>query len=103
MALKVERSSVIALPAITFAKECISPGPLAIPDDGLEKGDRFGCRNSEVKVTPVVQEDVPLYTECIATLDGYVNAQIEPQVTGYLMKQNCREGTVVREGGVLRG
>jgi hypothetical protein len=50
----------------------------------------------EVKVTPVVQEDVPLYTECIATLDRYGNAQIEPQVTGYLMKQNCREGTVVR-------
>jgi RND family efflux transporter MFP subunit len=55
----------------------------------------------EVEVTPVVQEDVPLYTESIATLDGYVNAQIEPQVTGYLMKQNYREGTVVREGDIL--
>lgn len=38
----------------------------------------------EVEVTPVTQQDVPLYTECIATLDGYVNAQIQPQVTGYL-------------------
>lgn len=55
----------------------------------------------EVEVTPVVQEDVPLYTESIATLDGYVNAQIEPQVTGYLMKQNYREGAVVSEGDIL--
>lgn len=55
----------------------------------------------EVEVAPVVQEDVPLYTECIATLDGYVNAQIQPQVTGYLLKQNYREGTVVSEGDIL--
>jgi membrane fusion protein (multidrug efflux system) len=55
----------------------------------------------EVEVTPVVQEDVPVYTECVATLDGYVNAQIQPQVTGYLMKQDYREGTVVQKGDVL--
>src|SRR5215831_9471773 len=55
----------------------------------------------EVEITPVLQQDVPLYTECVATLDGYVNAQIQPQVTGYLMKQNYREGTVVRKGDVL--
>lgn len=55
----------------------------------------------EVEIAPVSQQDVPLYTECIATLDGYVNAQIQPQVTGYLMKQNYREGTVVHKGEVL--
>src|SRR5215831_7404938 len=55
----------------------------------------------EVEITPVMQQDVPLYTESIATLDGYVNAQIQPQVTGYLMKQNYREGTVVSEGDIL--
>lgn len=55
----------------------------------------------EVEVAAVVQQDVPLYTECIATLDGYVNAQIQPQVTGYLTKQNYQEGTVVHEGEVL--
>jgi membrane fusion protein (multidrug efflux system) len=48
-----------------------------------------------------MQQDVPQYTECIATLDGYVNAQIQPQVTGYLLKQNYQEGTVVHEGQVL--
>lgn len=55
----------------------------------------------EVEVAAVQQQDVPLYTECIATLDGYVNAQIQPQVTGYLLKQNYREGTAVKKGDVL--
>ena len=55
----------------------------------------------EVEVTPVTQQDVPQYTECIATLDGYVNAQIQPQVSGYLMKQDYTEGTVVQKGEVL--
>jgi RND family efflux transporter MFP subunit len=55
----------------------------------------------EVEVAAVVQQDVPLYTECISTLDGYVNAQIQPQVTGYLTKQNYQEGTVVHKGDVL--
>jgi membrane fusion protein (multidrug efflux system) len=55
----------------------------------------------DVEVTDVVQKDVPIYGEWIAILDGYVNAQIQPQVTGYLMKQNYVEGTVVRRGDVL--
>jgi membrane fusion protein (multidrug efflux system) len=60
-----------------------------------------GAAPPEVEVAPVVQQDVPLYTECISTLDGYVNAQIQPQVTGYLLKQNYAEGTVVHKGEVL--
>jgi len=55
----------------------------------------------EVEIVPVAQQDVPLYTECIAILDGYVNAQIQPQVAGYLMKQKYTEGTVVHKGDVL--
>jgi RND family efflux transporter MFP subunit len=55
----------------------------------------------EVQVVPVEQKDVPIYGEWVATLDGYVNADIRPQVTGYLMKQNYREGMLVRKGDVL--
>jgi len=55
----------------------------------------------EVEVAAVVQQDVPLYTECISTLDGFVNAQIQPQVSGYLTKQTYQEGTVVHKGDVL--
>ena len=66
-----------------------------------KEGVRADAPPPEVEVAPVVQQDVPLFTECISTLDGYVNAQIQPQVTGYLIKQTYREGTLVREGDVL--
>src|ERR1039457_1606950 len=38
---------------------------------------------------------VTLRNEWIGTLDGYVNAQIQPQVSGYLVEQKYREGQVV--------
>ncbi len=49
----------------------------------------------------VEQRDVPVYSEWVATLDGYVNAQIRPQVSGYIIKQNYTEGSLVRKGQVL--
>lgn len=55
----------------------------------------------DVKVTAVVQRDVPIVSEWVATLDGYVNAQIQPQVTGYIVKQTYKEGSTVRNGDVL--
>src|SRR2546425_125606 len=54
-----------------------------------------------VAVVEVVKQDVPLRTEWVATLDGYVNARIQPQVTGYLVKQNYVEGSFVKKGDVL--
>lgn len=54
-----------------------------------------------VEVAEVVQRDVPIYSEWIATLDGYVNAEIRPRVAGYVIKQNYQEGSVVRKGEVL--
>ena len=49
----------------------------------------------------VAPETVSLSSEWIATLDGYVNAQIRPQVSGYLVRRNYEEGAVVRQGQVL--
>jgi RND family efflux transporter MFP subunit len=54
-----------------------------------------------VQVVEVIQRDVPVYHEWIATLDGYVNALIQPQVSGYLIQQNYREGALVRKNDVL--
>jgi len=54
-----------------------------------------------VEVATVVQQDTPIYSEWVATLDGYVNAQIQPRVSGYLIRQNYKEGSVVRKGEVL--
>lgn len=55
----------------------------------------------EVKVIAVTQRDVPIVSEWVATLDGYVNAQIQPQVTGYIVKQTYKEGSPIRNGAVL--
>jgi RND family efflux transporter MFP subunit len=55
----------------------------------------------EVEMATVVQRDVPVFSEWVATLDGYVNAQIRPQVSGYIIKQNYTEGSLVRKGQVL--
>lgn len=54
-----------------------------------------------VSVVKVRQTDVPLKDEWVGTLDGYVNAQIQPQVSGYLIRQNYREGTAVGKNEVL--
>jgi membrane fusion protein (multidrug efflux system) len=54
-----------------------------------------------VEVTTVQQSDVPIANEWVGTLDGFVNANIQPQVTGYLIKQDYREGSVVQKGQVL--
>jgi membrane fusion protein (multidrug efflux system) len=45
--------------------------------------------------------DVPIYMEWIGSLDGNVNAVIRPQVTGYLIRQNYREGDLVKQGQPL--
>ncbi|MGB7282357.1 MAG: efflux RND transporter periplasmic adaptor subunit [Candidatus Acidiferrum sp.] len=58
-------------------------------------------RPPEVEVATVVQKDVRVSSEWVATLDGYVNAQIQPQVSGYLIKQDYREGSFVHKDDVL--
>jgi RND family efflux transporter MFP subunit len=55
----------------------------------------------EVQVADVIQRDVPIYSEWVGTLDGYVNAEIRPKIEGYLQKQDYRDGAYVRQGDVL--
>ena len=54
-----------------------------------------------VEVTTVTQKNVPVYSEWVTTLDGYVNANIQPQVSGYLVAQIYKEGSFVHKGDVL--
>src|SRR2546430_1226353 len=54
-----------------------------------------------VQVADVVQKEVAIYREWIATLDGFVNADIRPQVEGYVRKQAYREGTRIGRGDLL--
>jgi membrane fusion protein, multidrug efflux system len=55
----------------------------------------------EVKVITAAPRDVPIYQKWIGTLDGYPNAQIRAQVTGYLIKQDYIEGGEVKKGDLL--
>jgi len=54
-----------------------------------------------VEIAEVTKTDVPIYHEWIGSLDGLVNAQIRAQVTGYLLKQNYREGDPIKKGDLL--
>jgi RND family efflux transporter MFP subunit len=55
----------------------------------------------DVEVVQVEQKDVPIYGEWIGTLDGFSNADVRGQVTGYLMRQGYQEGAFVRKGQLL--
>jgi membrane fusion protein (multidrug efflux system) len=54
-----------------------------------------------VSVVQLEASDVPVSNEWVGTLDGYVNAQIQPQASGYLIKQTYREGAQVSKGQIL--
>ena len=55
----------------------------------------------DVEVVEVEQRDVPIYSQWIGTLDGFVNADVKAQVTGYLLKQEYKEGSFVERGQLL--
>ena len=55
----------------------------------------------DVMVAQVEQKDVPIYGEWIGTLDGFVNADVRAQVTGYLVRQAYQEGALVSKGQLL--
>jgi len=84
------RLVLFLLPAtVVFVAGCSSPNAAS------------SVPRPEVEVASVVQKDVPIYSEWVATLDGYVNAQIQPQVAGYVIRQNYKEGSFVHKGQIL--
>jgi membrane fusion protein, multidrug efflux system len=56
---------------------------------------------TQVEVADVVVKDVPIVREWVGSTDGLVNAKINAQVQGYLIKQNYKEGSLVKKGQVL--
>jgi RND family efflux transporter MFP subunit len=55
----------------------------------------------EVLVTVVAPKDVPRVLERVATLDGFINANINAQVQGYIVSRDYQEGSVVKKGDLL--
>jgi RND family efflux transporter MFP subunit len=68
---------------------------------GCEKSAQPAMQPPAVSVATVIEKDVPINSDWVATLDGFTNAQIQPQVSGYLIKQNYREGSFVHKDDVL--
>src|SRR5712671_2649569 len=58
-------------------------------------------RPLDVEVVRVEQKDVPVYSEWIGTTEGMVNADIKAEVSGYLLKQDYKEGSLVKKGQLL--
>jgi len=56
---------------------------------------------TDVSYATVEQRDLKQYGDWVATLDGDVTAQITPQVTGYLIRQDYKDGAFVRKGQLL--
>jgi RND family efflux transporter MFP subunit len=55
----------------------------------------------EVLVTTVTPRDVPRVLERVATLDGFINANINAQVQGYIVSRDYQEGSSVKKGDLL--
>jgi membrane fusion protein, multidrug efflux system len=55
----------------------------------------------DVEVVQVEQKDVPIFGEWIGTLDGFTNAGVRAQVTGYILRQDYQEGAFVKKGQLL--
>jgi RND family efflux transporter MFP subunit len=83
---------------------CLLPLLLALASTGCNNSTHAAMGATappEVEVANVLQQDVPIYGEWIGTLDGFVNADVKAQVTGYLLKQTYVEGSFVRKGQIL--
>lgn len=55
----------------------------------------------EVRVTPVIQRDLPIYVEAIGQTRGSKEVQIQPRVSGFLQSQDYKDGALVRKGELL--
>src|SRR5499425_2454049 len=54
-----------------------------------------------VKAEPVIERDVPIAFEYVGSLVGYINAQIRARVSGHLVSQDYKEGSLVKSGDLL--
>jgi membrane fusion protein (multidrug efflux system) len=66
-----------------------------------EKEARPQMAPPEVEFIQVVQQNVPIFQEWVAQLNGPTNAEITPKVGGYLLTQNYENGYFVKKGQLL--
>ena len=76
--------------AMIFSMGCRKPAPAASQPPVPQVG-----------VASVIQKDVRLYSEWVGTTEGFINAQIYPKISGYLLKQDYKDGDAVHTGQLL--
>jgi membrane fusion protein (multidrug efflux system) len=86
------------LPVLLLAAGLSGCGKKEAPAQAQGAGPAQALPVSVIKLEPA---SVPISNEWVGTMDGYVNAQIQPQASGYLIKQDYREGSQVAKGQVL--
>jgi membrane fusion protein (multidrug efflux system) len=95
-------SKCAALLSVTSVMTLAASALLITACGSKDKKSTAGSSSSvSVDVVKVRQDNVPLAGDWVGTLDGFVDAQIQPQVSGYLVHQNYREGSSVAKNQVL--
>src|SRR5512133_734088 len=74
---------------------------LAICGGCSRKAPQVAPPTPEVLVTTVMPKDVPVLKEAVATLEGFITANINAQVQGYIISRDYKEGSVVKKGDLL--
>lgn len=97
LASRLSRYGMWAIPA------CILSMLQLVGLTGCARSSRAQIKlpDTDVLVAAPIQRDVPVHSEWVATTDGYVNAEIRPQVSGYIIRQDYKEGSFVHKGDVL--
>jgi RND family efflux transporter MFP subunit len=94
---------VTDVPAARFSFGSVVLLAIAVVFAGCSKSgtNEIASGAPEVLVTEPLQQDVPIVREWIGSLDGSVDADVRARVSGYVVSQNYKEGTVVKEGDLL--
>lgn len=100
-ARNLQMNSYAAVKVKYFALMVVSAAAITLAGCGGKQQLHAAPAPLPVGVVTVQQQNVPIYGEWVASLEGYVNANIQPQVSGYLIRQTYREGSLVHKDQVL--
>ena len=92
-----EKFSILLIIAAFVAALCGVCGA----EEKKAEGQEAAPPPPDVQVATVIEKEVPVYKDYVATMDGMTNATILAQVQGYLIKQNYTEGSFVKKGTLL--
>src|SRR5689334_13841424 len=74
---------------------------LGITSGCSRKQEQVTSPPPEVLVATVMPRDMPVVHEAVATLEGFITANINAQVQGYIVSRDYKEGSVVKKGDLL--